>query len=79
MSGDVIPDSGAAVEPAKLDTVVSLRLRADFAAMLRDAASRRGVNLSDLLRLAAGAVLCEEGLCTCPSCPVREKGGTTHA
>jgi len=72
---DIDPTSAVAVEPAKLGTIVSLRLPGDFAAALRDVANRRGVSLSDLLRYAAGGVLCEEGMCTCPSCPSRKGGG----
>jgi len=71
---EVVPESGVPVELAQLGTVVSLRLRTDMAALLREVANRRGVSLSDLLRLAAGSVLCEEGLCTCPSCPRRAGG-----
>jgi hypothetical protein len=71
---EIVPGSGVAVEPARLGTIVSLRLPSDFAAALRDVANRRSLSMSDLLRLAAGAVLCEEGMCTCPSCPSRQKG-----
>lgn len=76
---EIVPGSGVAIEPANVGTVVSLRLRSDFAAALRDVANRRGVSLSDLLRVAAGAVLCQEGTCTCPSCPSRRGGIDTHA
>lgn len=57
--------------------VISLRLRADLAAQLRDIATGRGVTLSDILRDAAGGVLCQAGRCTCPNCPGRTKGWHT--
>lgn len=53
---------------------VSIRLRGDVRASLREVAARRGVSLSDLLRDAAGAILCAERMCACPSCPSRRAG-----
>ena len=76
---EVVPDSGEVVESANLDTIVSLRLRSELAATLRSIATRRDVRLSYLLRDAAAAIVCDEGLCTCPSCPRRRGGGDTRA
>jgi len=50
---------------------ISVRLRPELRAALRDVAARRDTSVSDLLREAAGSILCVEQLCTCPSCPQR--------
>src|SRR6476646_10901424 len=55
----------------EVNNPISVRLRPEFRAALREVATRRGVNLSTLLRDAAGAILCVEQMCTCPACPSR--------
>lgn len=51
--GEIKEGSAVAVEPKRLDTVYSVRFTPEDAAALREAAERRGVTVSDLLRAAA--------------------------
>lgn len=71
-------DGGSAAPPTAdvPSELISFRLRPELRDGLRDIAIRRGVSVSDLLREAAGSILCGEGLCTCPACPRRIKAST---
>ncbi len=53
----VVPGSGVAVWPRKLDHVASVRIPADEIGALRAAANARGITISDLLREGARRML----------------------
>jgi hypothetical protein len=51
---------GEAVEPRRLDQMLSLRLDPSLAAGLREIANRRGISVSELLREVVAALIEEE-------------------
>lgn len=59
-AGEIVEDSGIPGTPRLMSQMVSVRLDGKLAMKLWDAAERRGVTLSDILREGAKLVLQEE-------------------
>jgi ribbon-helix-helix CopG family protein len=66
-AGEVVEGSGTAVAPRRLDQMISLRLEPELAAALRQLANRRGVTVSELLRVGALRLLEADRASTGPS------------
>ncbi len=56
-AGEIVEGSGSLGTPRLMSHMVSLRLDGNLVIQLRNAAERRGVSLSDILREGAGLVL----------------------
>jgi hypothetical protein len=56
-AGEIVEGSGSLGTPRLMSHMVSLRLDGNLVIQLRNAAERRGVSLSDILREGAGLVM----------------------
>jgi hypothetical protein len=73
-AGEVVEDSSILGTPRLMSQMVSVRLDGKLAMELWDAAERRGVTLSDILREGAKLVLQEEHDATRPEVSFRISG-----
>ena len=75
-AGEIVEGSGSLGTPRLMSHMVSLRLDGNLVIELRNAAERRGVSLSDILREGARLVLQEEYASAEPQASYRVVSGS---